>query len=117
MVFCKKEFSCKFCKIHQRKTCAKVSFIMNCRSTEFNFIKKDIPAQMFSCEFCEISYNTFFKERIGRLLLHKHSFCLLSHHDLSHFQKRCHTYFLAEYFLILIYKLGTRVRSIFQTLS
>ena len=33
------------------------------------------------------------------------------------FQKRCHTYFPAEYFLGLIYRLATRVSSIFQTLS
>ena len=25
----------------------------------FNFIKKETLAQMFSCEFCEISMNTF----------------------------------------------------------
>ena len=60
---------------------------------------------MFSCEFCEISHNTFFKESFGRLLLHKHSFCLLSNHNLLFFQKRCHTYFPAEYFLSLIYRL------------
>ena len=33
------------------------------------------------------------------------------------FQKRCHAYFLAEYFLGLIYRLGTRLSSRFQTLS
>ena len=32
-------------------------------------------------------------------------------------QKRCHTYFLAEYFFGLICRLGTRVSSIFQALS
>ena len=32
------------------------------------------------------------------------------------FQKRCHTYFPAEYFLDLIYRLVTRLSSIFQTL-
>ena len=32
--------------------------------------------QMFSCEFREISQNTFFKEPFGHLRLHKHSFCL-----------------------------------------
>ena len=72
---------------------------------------------MFSCEFCEISHNTFVKEPFGRLLLHKHSFGFLSHHDLFFFQKRCHGYFPAKYFLDLIYRLGTRVSSIFQTLS
>ena len=72
---------------------------------------------MFFCESSEISHNTFFKEPFGRLLLHKHSFCLLSHHELLFFQKRCHTHFPAEYFLDLTDRLGTRVSSIFQTLS
>ena len=64
--------------------------------------QKDTPLQMFSCEFCEISHKIFLKEPFGRLLLHKHSFCLLSQHDLLPFQKQCHTYFRAEYFLGLI---------------
>ena len=38
---------------------------------EFNFMKKEIPAQIFSCEFCEILHNIFFKEPFRRLLLHK----------------------------------------------
>ena len=79
--------------------------------------KKEIPAQMFSCEFCEISHNIFFKERFGRLLQHKHSLCLLSRLAFLPIQKRCHTYFLAEYFFGLICRLGTRVRSILQALS
>ena len=29
-----------------------------------NFIKKDTLAQMLSCEFCEISKNTFFTEQL-----------------------------------------------------
>ena len=29
-----------------------------------NFIKKEILAQKFSCEFCEISKNTFFAEHL-----------------------------------------------------
>ena len=29
-----------------------------------NFIKKDTLAQVFSCEFCEISMNTFFIEHL-----------------------------------------------------
>ena len=57
---------------------------------------------MLSCKFREISHNTFIKEPFGRLLLHKHSFCLLSHPDFLPFQKRCHIYFPAEYFLGLI---------------
>ena len=78
--------------------------------------QKDTPLQMFSCEFCEIFHNIFLKEPFGRLLLHKHSFCLLSKHDVWSFQKRCYTYFPAEYLLGLIYRLVTSVSSIFQTL-
>ena len=32
----------------------------------WNFIKKETLAQVFPCEFCEVSKNTF-----GRLLLHE----------------------------------------------
>ena len=99
LLFCKKGFLrnyAKFTRKHQ---------------------KKEIPPKMFSCKYCEISHNTFFKEHFGWLLLHKHSLCLLSHHDLLSFQKRCHTYFLAEYFLGLNCRLGTGVSPVFQTLS
>ena len=72
---------------------------------------------MFSCEFCKISHNTFFKEPFGRLLLHKHSLCLLSYHDLPPSEKRCHTYFQAEYFFGLICRLRTKVSPICKTLS
>ena len=41
---------------------------------------------MFFCEFWEISHKTFFKERFERLLLHKHSFCLLSQHNFDLFK-------------------------------
>ena len=34
-----------------------------------NFIKKESLAQVFSCEFCEISKNCFFKEHLRWLLL------------------------------------------------
>ena len=33
-------------------------------TTACNFIKKDTLAQVFSCEFCEISKNTFFVEHL-----------------------------------------------------
>ena len=35
-----------------------------------NFIKKETLAQVFCCEFCEISRNTFFIEHLCWLLLH-----------------------------------------------
>ena len=34
-----------------------------------NFVKKETLAQVFSCEFCEISKNTFFTEHLRWLLL------------------------------------------------
>ena len=63
-----------------------------------------------------ISHNIFFKEPCGRLLLRKHSLCLLSPMTFHLFKKKRHTYFLAQYFFGLICRLGTRVSSIFQNL-
>ena len=40
----------------QENICARVSFLIN-----FLFFKKETLAQVFSCEFCEIFNNTFFK--------------------------------------------------------
>ena len=39
----------------QKNTCA-----------ESLFIKEETPAQVFSCEFCEISKNTFFTEHLHK---------------------------------------------------
>ena len=79
--------------------------------------QKEIPLQKFSSEFCEVSHNTSFKKPLGRLLLHKHSLCLLSYHDLSPLQKRCHICFLAESFFGLICRLGTKANPLCKTLS
>ena len=47
-----------------RKTCAKVSFLTKLLASAYNFIttlfRKETLAQVFSCEFCKISRNTFF---------------------------------------------------------
>ena len=51
-------------KIHKENTCVRVSFL--------KYIKKETLAQLFSCEFCKISKNTFFTEHLlqsWRLLL------------------------------------------------
>ena len=50
---CKKVFL-EISQNSQKNTCARVSFL--------NFIKKEALVQLFSCEFCEISKNTFFTE-------------------------------------------------------
>ena len=43
----------------QENACAKVSFLIKLKANVCNFIKKGTLAQVFSCEFCEISKNTF----------------------------------------------------------
>ena len=45
----------------QENTCARVSFLIKLQAA-FNLIKKDTLVQVFSCEFYEISKNTFFTE-------------------------------------------------------
>ena len=47
-----------------KNTCDRVSFLIKLEAETFNFIKKVSLAQMFSCEFCEIS-----KDTSGQLLL------------------------------------------------
>ena len=52
-VFYEKRCSSKICKIHGKATVA-----------ESPFIRKETLAQVFSCEFCKISKNTFFTEHL-----------------------------------------------------
>ena len=40
------------------------------RALACNFIKKETLAQIFSCEFCEISKNTFFTEHLWAIASH-----------------------------------------------
>ena len=52
--------------------CKKVFLKLSQNSQEAeacNFIKKETLAQVFSCDFCEISKNTFFTDHLRRLLL------------------------------------------------
>ena len=62
-VFCKLKCSLKFCKAH-RKTPVRVSFLIMLQTDACNFIKQETLAQVFSCEFCEISKNTFSIEHL-----------------------------------------------------
>ena len=43
----------------QENTRDRVSFLIKLQDEPCNFIKKEALAQLFSCEFCEISKNTF----------------------------------------------------------
>ena len=44
----------------QENSCAIVSFLIKLQASPSNFIKKETLAQVFSCEFCEISKSNFF---------------------------------------------------------
>ena len=49
----------------QENTCARVSFLIKLQNKPATlFLKKETLAQEFSYEFCEISKNTFFTERL-----------------------------------------------------
>ena len=48
----------------QENTSARVLFLIKLQAKASNFIKKDALAQVFSCEFCEISKNNFFTEHL-----------------------------------------------------
>ena len=54
-----KSFSQKFHKNHRKTPVPESLFLKSCRSEACNFIKKESLAQVFSCESCEISKNTF----------------------------------------------------------
>ena len=56
-------------QISQENTCARVSFLIKLLPEACNFIKNETLAQVFSCEFCVISNNTFFIEHLRWLLL------------------------------------------------
>ena len=60
-LFCQKDIYKNFAKYLCQKTPVPESFlnkIAGLRTT--NLLKKEILAQLFSCEFCEILKNTFF---------------------------------------------------------
>ena len=57
-LFCKNMFL-EISQNSHENTCATVSFLINLQASACNFIKKETLAQVFSCEFCKISKNTF----------------------------------------------------------
>ena len=48
----------------QENTCTRVSFLIKLQTSGCNIMKKETLAQVFSCKFCKISTNTFFKEHL-----------------------------------------------------
>ena len=69
-VFCKKGALRNFAKFTGKHLCQSIFFnkVAGLR-LETLFLKKDILAQVFSCEFCEISENTLLQNTSERLLL------------------------------------------------
>ena len=48
----------------QENTCARVSFLIRLQGSDLQLYLKKTLAQVFSCEFCEISKNTFSTEHL-----------------------------------------------------
>ena len=61
-------WSQKFHKIHRKTPVPENIFLIKLPKV-CNFIKKKSLAQVFSCEFCEISRNTFLQNTSRRVLL------------------------------------------------
>ena len=64
-VFCKKKMFLEISHNSQENTCPRVSFLIKLQAPP----KKETLAQLFSCEICEITKNTFFTEYLWWLLL------------------------------------------------
>ena len=66
-MFCKKGVLRNFAKFTGKHLCQSL-FLIKLQASGLqqacNFIKKKTLAQVFSCEFCEISKNTFFTEHL-----------------------------------------------------
>ena len=58
-VLCKKGILKNFSKFTGKHLCQS-RFLMRLQTSGLRFIKKETLAQVFSCEFCKISKNTFF---------------------------------------------------------
>ena len=70
----------------QENTLTRDSFLTKLPASSCNFIKKEALAQVFSCEFCEISRKLFFIEHLCWLLLlyqRKKCFCKTIHSEIN----------------------------------
>ena len=65
-MLCKKCFLRNFAKFTGKYLCQSLFFdkVAGLKPEAYNFIKKEILAQVLSCEFCIISKNTFFTEHV-----------------------------------------------------
>ena len=62
VVFCKKGVLTNFAKFTRKHLHQGLVFNETADIQSLTLSKKEIPTQMFSCEFCQISRNTIFKE-------------------------------------------------------
>ena len=116
VVFCKKDVLTNFTKFtrkHLRKT--EVEGLQGLQSLTFS--KKRFRRRCFLVNSAKFLITLPLKNPLdGCFCINTRSVnCPTT--TFSFYQKQCHTYFPPEYFLNLIYRLGTRVSSIFQTLS
>ena len=63
-MFCKKKVFLEIPQNSQENACARDSFFIKLQAEACNTVKKETLAQVFSCEFCEISKNTFLTEHL-----------------------------------------------------
>ena len=53
-----------FAKAHRKTPVAETLYKQNFQASACNFIKKEVLAQVFSCEFCVVSKNIVFTEHL-----------------------------------------------------
>ena len=73
-VCCEKGVLRNFAKFTGKYLCQSL-FFNNVAGVACNFIKKETLAQMFSCEFCEISKNNFFYRTLLVAASETHCIC------------------------------------------
>ena len=61
-VFCKKKVFLEISQNSQENPCARASLLIKLQACKF--IKREALAQVFSCEFCGISKNTFLAKHL-----------------------------------------------------
>ena len=60
-MFYEKNCSSKLCNIHRKTLVSESLFNKVAGFQGYNFIKKKIPTQVYSCKYCEIFKNIYFK--------------------------------------------------------
>ena len=65
-MFHKKKVFSEISQNSQENNCTRVSILIKLRVSDLQLIKKETLAKVFSCEFYEISKNTFFTEHLWK---------------------------------------------------